>query len=245
MGWGGRSGGRAALTAVSFSSALKRSSQATADFWKASCRLMRVSTSSTVQPSSALRTNGSWLHSQASAIPASLPNTSTSKTAGIGGHREMAGQSGHRQGTVATALQEQGHRKSHCPRAGAQGRARQCQGWVPCIPRPGFLVLPALETTGYKNPCPSSQGLVSSVCFLTPTVAHQAGASPSSPATCWLSPGAAPAAETASLRSRGQRCELAPSGAFPGSLGTHTGELVTSDVKRQTVLGERGNVGNP
>lgn len=81
---GGHSWGPVALTAVSFSSALKRSSQATADFWKASCRLMRLSTSSTVQPSSALRTSGSWLHSQASAIPASLPNTSTSKTAGMG-----------------------------------------------------------------------------------------------------------------------------------------------------------------
>lgn len=112
--------GPVALTAVSFSRALKRSSQATADFWKASCRLMRLSTSSTVQPSSALRTNGSWLHSQASAIPASLPNTSTSKTAGVGGLQRdgrsewaPAGHCNHsisRTGTEKASAPEQEHR---------------------------------------------------------------------------------------------------------------------------------------
>lgn len=156
-----------ALTAVSFSSALKRSSQATADFWKASCRLMRLSTSSTVQPSSALRTSGSWLQSQASAMPASLPNTSTSKTAGLGGRRKRAGQSGHWQSTVATALPEQGHRESYCPKTGTQGRARQCQGWAPWIPCPGFLVSlcslqgtnpqPLLTGPGAPSPFPGPQ----------------------------------------------------------------------------------------
>lgn len=117
--------GPVALTAVSFSSALNRSSQATADFWKASCRLMRFSTSSTVQPSSALRTSGSWLHSQASAIPASLPNTSTSKTAGMGGgggSQEEGRSEWHRQSTVT--MSRTGHRESYCPKAGAQGRAK-------------------------------------------------------------------------------------------------------------------------
>lgn len=51
----------------------------------------------------------------------------------------------------------------------------------------------------------------------TPTVAHQAAASPSSPAICQLSPGAGTVAETASLRSGGKvrRPDLGPNGAFP------------------------------
>lgn len=76
---------------------------------------------------------------------------------------------------------------------------------------------------------------------LAPTAAHQAGASPFSPATCLLSPGAVPAAETASPRSRGQRCELAPSRTFLGSLEDSHRELEISDFRRQTVLGASWN----
>lgn len=68
-------------TVVSFSSSTKRSSQAVASFSKASWRLIRLSTSSTFEPSSAARTRGSWPANQDSATQASRPNCNTSSTA--------------------------------------------------------------------------------------------------------------------------------------------------------------------
>lgn len=139
---------------MSFSRALKRSSQATADFWKASCRLMRLSTSSTVQPNSALRTSGSWLHSQASAIPASLPNTSTSKTAGIGGHREMTNQSGTQQG--------QGTEKATGPEQELRAEPSSAMpGWLNSVPRPPDLTYPGISRV--QDPQPLPLGLEPSV----------------------------------------------------------------------------------
>ena len=83
--------------------------------------MMRLSTSSTVQPSSALLTNGSWLHSQASAIPASLPNTSTSKTGGLGGQEEIAGQS------TSRALLPQRFKNRDTEGASAPGQERRAE----------------------------------------------------------------------------------------------------------------------
>lgn len=227
---------------MSFSSALKRSSQATAAFWKASCRLMRLSTSSTVQPSSALRTNGSWLQSQASAIPASLPNTSTSKTAGTGAsqgdgrsERALAEHCSH--GTSRTGTQRK--LLSQNRRTG-QSQAVPRVAALNSAPRmPGLT----LETTGHETPRPSSQGLEPSASSLVPTAAHRAEASPSSPATCQLSPGAVSAAERASLRSGGRGAEMLELGHFRVP-GDHTGELVISGFKRRIVLGEM-EWGNP
>lgn len=192
VGWARYSWGPVALTAVSFSSALKRSSQATADFWKASCRLMRLSTSSTVQPSSALRTNGSWLHSQASAIPASLPNTSTSKTAGKSGWA-TTGYYSH------SSFKHRDTEKATAPEQELRAEPGSAKGGGLEFHAPDSWSHLLWKLQGARPPAAPSPPRAWSPQF--PTAAHQAAASPSSPATCQLSPGAVPEAETASLRS--------------------------------------------
>ena len=115
---------------------------------------------------------------------------------GGAGCREVASQSGQRQGTMATLGTGTPRRTPPQSRSSGQSQAARGRGLGFHTQDSWSHLLWKLQGTRppVYPPGPGAPGGFS-------TAAHQAAASPSSPATCQLSLGAVPEAETASLRS--------------------------------------------